>query len=79
MLIHGLGISLHELPWLYKSSDLDSLGLKYQEGMVLAVENWVGDRGGTDGVRLEENVVVTKDGYDLLTKYEVDELIECPI
>ena len=79
MLIHGLGISLHERPWLYKSSDLDSLELRYEEGMVLAVENWVGERGGTDGVRLEENLVVTKDGYDLLTKYPVDELIECPI
>jgi Xaa-Pro dipeptidase len=77
MLIHGLGISLHERPWLYKSSDLDSVELRYEEGMVLAIENWVGERGGTDGVRLEENVVVTKDGYDLLTKYPVNELIEC--
>lgn len=79
MLVHGLGISLHELPWCYKVNDVDSSDLVYEEGMVLAVENWVGPKGGNDGVRLEENIVVTKDGYDLLTKYPVDEIIECPI
>ena len=79
MLCHGLGISLHELPWCYKVSDVDSSGLVYEEGMVLAVENWTGKRGGNDGVRLEENIVVTKDGYELLTKYPVNEIIECPI
>ena len=78
MLAHGLGLSLHELPWLYKSADKDS-DIKFEEGMVLAVETWTGKRGGQYGVRLEENLVVTKDGYELLTLYPVDNLIECEI
>lgn len=78
MLCHGLGLSLHELPWCYKVNDEDSQGLVFQEGMVLAVETWYGPKGGYDGVRLEENIVVTKDGYELLSKYPVDKIIECP-
>lgn len=77
MLMHGLGLSLHELPWQLKSNDEGSEGIRFQEGMVLAVEIWTGKRGGKDGVRLEEDIVVTKDGYELLSLYPVDELIEC--
>jgi len=73
---HGLGISLHELPIIsYPLSKADPV--KLEEGMVIAVETWTGKKGGTNGVRLEEEVVVTKDGYDLLTKWPIDELTEC--
>ena len=62
------------------SSREDGLPIPLEEGMVLAIETWTGKKGGgRDGVRLEENVVVTKDGYDLLTTYPVDEPIECPL
>lgn len=73
---HGIGISLHELPsFSYPRSKDNPVPL--EEGMVLAVETFTGERGGNFGIRLEENVAVTKDGYDLLTVYPVDELIEC--
>ena len=78
MLCHGLGLSLHEMPWLYKGADRDS-NIKFEEGMVLAIETWAGKPGGKFGVRLEEDVVVTKDGYELLSTYPVDKIIECPI
>lgn len=81
---HGLGLSLHEDPVFRPSTTLreKELGLPpvtFEAGQVLAVETWCGKRGGSFGVRLEENIVVTKDGYDLLTKYPIDELIECDI
>ena len=41
------------------------------------MENWTGIKGGDCGVRLEENLVVTNDGYDLLTRFPLDELFEC--
>jgi Xaa-Pro aminopeptidase len=73
---HGLGISLHELP-LFAYEGQQTKPVELEEGMVLAIENWTGKKGGKDGVRLEENVVVTKDGYDLLTKFPVQEITEC--
>jgi Xaa-Pro aminopeptidase len=73
---HGLGISLHEFPVIsYPISKADPI--KLEEGMVMAVETWTGKKGGKNGVRLEEEVVVTKDGYDLLTKFPVDQITEC--
>jgi len=73
---HGVGISLHEMPWFsYPMSKANPI--KLEEGMSVALETWYGKRGGKDGCRLEEQMVITKDGYDLLTHYPVNELIEC--
>ena len=47
----------------------------------MAVETWTGGvdpKYGPFGVRLEEDVVVTKDGYELLTKFPVEKITECP-
>lgn len=73
---HGIGISLHEVPFFrYPIAQKEPVML--EEGMVLALETWAGKRGGKHGVRLEENIVVTKDGYELLTIFPIDELTEC--
>ena len=73
---HGIGLSLHEVP-LFRYPNAKAEPFKLEEGMVLAVETWAGKKGGKDGVRLEEDIVVTKNGYDLLTLLPVNELIEC--
>jgi len=74
---HGLGLSLHEYPFFSVAQPKDDPGMLLEENMVLAIETWYGPKGGNFGVRLEECLAVTKDGYELLTKYPVDELIEC--
>lgn len=79
-LAHGIGLTLHEFPMFRPQTELGEPTAVLEEGMVLAVETWAGSKKrDTFGVRLEECVVVTKDGYELLTKYPVDELIECPL
>ena len=73
---HGIGVSLHEFPLIapvLAKREPEVL----EEGMVIALETWTGKRGGDHGVRLEENMVITKDGYELLTVYPVDEIIQC--
>jgi Xaa-Pro aminopeptidase len=49
----------------------------FKEGMVLAVETYAGKKGGKHGVRLEENVLVAKDGYERLSLWPIEELMEC--
>ena len=73
---HGIGLSLHEFT-LYSRTGMGGDSV-LEEGMVLALETWCGKKGGDFGIRVEENVVVRKDGYELLTKFPIDELIECP-
>ena len=59
---HGLGIEVHEAPSI---SWLDNTVL--QPGMVITIEPgiYTPDLGG---VRIEDDVLVTKDGFELLTK-----------
>jgi Xaa-Pro dipeptidase len=72
---HGIGLSLHEMPMIGVMSMEHPVELEL--GMVLAIETWAGRKGGRDGVRLEENLAVTEDGYDLLSRFPVAEVTEC--
>jgi Xaa-Pro aminopeptidase len=44
--------------------------------MVFALETYCGK--GNDGARIEEMLVVTKDGYRMLSKFPSERLISCP-
>ena len=44
-----------------------------QAGMVLCIESYVGGKGEKNGVKLEEQVLVTETGYELLTSYPFED------
>lgn len=75
---HGLGLTLHDPPGIHPMfKEYGVPPVELQEGMVIALETYTGKKGGKDGVRLEEDVLVTKDGYELLTRWPIEELMEC--
>ena len=75
---HGLGLTLHDKPAITPIKRVAGYPpTTLQAGMVLALETYAGHKGGKDGVRLEENILVTKDGYELLSRWPIDELMEC--
>jgi Xaa-Pro dipeptidase len=67
---HGLGLSLHEEPFIAAHSDT-----VLEPGMVFAVEPIFVD--GREGYHLEDNLLVTEDGYENLTLGFARELVEC--
>jgi len=45
----------------------------FEAGMVLCIESYIGAVGERDGVKLEQQVLVTDSGYELLTNYPFEE------
>lgn len=59
---HGVGVEIHEAPWVGASSQ-DVL----EPGMIITVEPGIYLQGW-GGVRIEDTLLVTKTGYEILTK-----------
>ncbi|MCS7365214.1 MAG: M24 family metallopeptidase, partial [archaeon GB-1867-035] len=66
---HGIGLSVHESPRLSSS---DSTILK--PGMIVTVEPGI-YIPGFGGVRVERDVLVTDDGFEILDSYPVDLIV----
>jgi len=72
---HGIGLSLWERPIISRRYMGSKAVIK--ENMVFAVECWKGAADGSGAARIEEEVVVTKDGCEIITNFPSDHLISC--
>jgi Xaa-Pro dipeptidase len=73
---HGIGLSLWERPILSRRFSFDH-PTEFKEGMTFAVECWCGAEDGSGAARIEEEIVVTKEGCEIITNYPSDHLISC--
>lgn len=71
---HGVGLSIWEKPIFSRLTSLDHPEV-LQEGMVFALETYWPASDGWGAARIEEEVVVTKDGCEVITKFPAEELI----
>ena len=65
---------LHERPIISRLNSLDN-PIELQEGMVFALETYCPADDGHSAARIEEEIVVTEDGHDLLTLFPAEELV----
>ena len=70
---HGLGLGLHERPIISRLNSLED-PVEIKEGMVFALETYCPTKDGRSAARIEEEIVVTKDGAELLTLFPAEEL-----
>lgn len=72
---HGVGMS-DEYPKIPYPDDWDLYGYdgEIEEGLTLCVESYVGPRGGSQGVKLEQMVRVTRQGIQALSSYPLLDL-----
>ncbi|KAK3185651.1 hypothetical protein K4F52_005516 [Lecanicillium sp. MT-2017a] len=71
---HGCGMT-GEYPYLYHWGDYEDAGYDgvIEPGMVLCVESYIGEEGGPQGVKLEQQVLVTETGIEVLSKFPFEE------
>jgi Xaa-Pro aminopeptidase len=65
---HSIGLSLYEGMWISRAYSLE-YPVELEENMYFACETFAGHPGLEQTVRLEENLLVTKDGPVLFTKH----------
>ncbi len=71
---HGCGMT-GEYPYLYHRADFPDAGYDgvIEPGMTLCVESYIGEEGGAEGVKLEQQVLVTGTGIELLSRFPFEE------
>tara|TARA_R110002096_G_C14560688_1_gene719888 strand:+ start:210 stop:1466 length:1257 start_codon:yes stop_codon:yes gene_type:complete len=71
---HGCGMT-GEYPYLYHHGDFPDAGYdgEIQAGMTICVESYIGEEGGCEGVKLEQQVLVTETGIELLSQFPFEE------
>lgn len=71
---HGVGLSIWEKPIFSRLVSLDHPE-ELKEGMVFALETYWPSKDGWGAARIEEEIVVTADGCEVITKFPAEELI----
>jgi len=71
---HGVGLSIWEKPIFSRLVSLDHPEV-LEEGMVFALETYWPAADGWSAARIEEEVVVTAGGCELITKFPAEELL----
>jgi Xaa-Pro aminopeptidase len=71
---HGIGVGLYEPPMISRVHSLDH-PVALEEGMVFALETYCAATDGRSAARIEEEVVVTGDGCEVITRFPAEELL----
>jgi Xaa-Pro aminopeptidase len=70
---HGLGLALHERPIISRAVSLDN-PMEIRTGMVFALETYCPAADGYSAARIEEEVVVTDRGCEVISLFPAEEL-----
>ena len=71
---HGVGLSIWETPIFSRLFSLEHPQM-LEEGMVFALETFWPASDGWSAARIEEEVVLTKDGPEVITRFPAEELV----
>ncbi len=72
---HGLGMADEWPVILHSPEHRDHYDGEFEAGMVICVESYVGEIGGLEGVKLEDQVLITGSGPVVLSRYPYEETL----
>lgn len=79
--MHGVGMH-GETPFIAHAMDFATYGREgvLQPGMVVSIESYIGEKNGREGVKLEEEVLVTEHGSEPISRFPFeDEFLEAQV
>jgi len=71
---HGLGVGLYEAPMISRLHSFHD-PVEIEVGMVFALETYCAASDGRSAARIEEEVIVTPTGPEIITRFPADELL----
>ncbi len=71
---HGVGLAIWEQPVISRLVSLDH-PMAIQPGMVFALETYWPSGDGWSAARIEEEIVVTPTGHEIITRFPADQLL----
>jgi Xaa-Pro dipeptidase len=72
-LLHGLGMcGEHPYVPLHRQGHPYPMTGEFEPGMVLCIESYIGEPGAAQGVKLEDQFLITAEGVERLTSYPFD-------
>ncbi len=74
VVVHGVGLC-DEYPAVLYLEDFDAAGYDgvFEAGMTICVESYMGESGGNEGVKLEQQVLVTESGVEPLSTFPFED------
>ena len=74
VIAHGVGLC-DEYPAVYYPEDAEKTGYDgvFEAGMTICLESYIGEEGGAEGVKLEEQVLITREGAEPLSSYPFED------
>ena len=71
---HGLGVGLYDAPMISRLHSFED-PVEIEVGMVFALETYCAAGDGRSAARIEEEVIVTAQGPEVITRFPADELL----
>src|ERR1051326_8497035 len=73
---HGIGLAIWEKPVISRLVSLEH-SYEIKPGMVFALETFWPTKDGTSAARIEEEIVVTETGHEVITRFPAEQLLVC--
>jgi Xaa-Pro dipeptidase len=71
---HGCGLAVeYPLIWYAEDAEWGAYDGVLAAGMIVCVESYIGEVGGAEGVKLEEPVLITEKGPQILSRYPFED------
>jgi len=75
---HSIGLHIYEIPFFWRPLSL-KWPQRIEANMTIALETQDGTPDNRFGVRIEDMIVVTEGGYEVISKWPAEEITEVPL